>query len=558
MTRYIFRRLAESLIVLAVMSFLIYGVIGLMPGDPIDLMISADPELTTEDAARLRALYGLDQPITTRYGNWLGAALSGDFGYSRIFAQPTLEVLWPRLWNTVLLMGLSFALALAIAIPAGLAAALKPRSWIDHAINLFAFAGISVPPFWLAILLIILFAVTLGWLPAGGMGEAAGSSQDGWSYLVLPVLTLTLATVGGIIRFVRAAMIEALRQDYVRTARAKGLSRAPGRARPRPAQRHDPGGHDPGAQLRRALLRRADHRDHVRLARHGQDHLRRHHGQRSGALLIVLTSAALGAPLIEMALGLDANKVNLLGRFKPPSAEHWLGTDELGRDLLLRLLYGGQVSLLVGLAAALCAAVIGTVIGLLAGFYGGTLDALLMRVADGVIALPLLPLLIVLAAVDLTKLGVPAAIANSEDASLYRIVILIALVGWTTVARLVRGATLSLKAREFVRAAEALGARNGRIMFVHILPNAVSPIIVATTLSVGNVILLESVLSFLGLGIQPPIPSWGNMLTNAQELIWSAPALAIYPGLLIFVTVIAFNFLGDGLQDALDPRAVND
>ena len=273
-------------------------------------------------------------------------------------------------------------------------------------------------------------------------------------------------------------------------------------------------------------------------------------------LLAVLGATALAAPLIEAALGLDAEKVNLLARFQPPSAQHLLGTDELGRDLLLRLLYGGQVSLLIGLTAAVFAAVIGTVVGLLAGFYGGTLDALLMRFADGVIALPLLPLLIVLAAIDLTKLGVPAAIAGSEDASLYRIVILIALVGWTTVARLVRGATLSLKTREFVRAAEALGAGELRIMAVHILPNAVSPIVVATTLSVGNIILLESVLSFLGLGIQPPIPSWGNMLTNAQELIWSAPLLAIYPGLLIFVTVIAFNFLGDGLQDALDPRTV--
>ena len=276
-----------------------------------------------------------------------------------------------------------------------------------------------------------------------------------------------------------------------------------------------------------------------------------------GALLVLLTAAVLAAPLIEMALGLDANKIALLGRFEPPSAEHWLGTDELGRDLLLRLLHGGQVSLLVGLAAALCAAVIGTAVGLLAGYHGGALDALLMRLADGVIALPLLPLLIVLAAIDPTRLGIPETVADSENASLYRIVVLIALVGWTTVARLVRGATLSLKAREFVRAAEALGAGSGRIMLVHILPNAVSPIVVATTLSVGNVILLESVLSFLGLGIQPPVPSWGNMLTNAQELIWSAPALAVYPGLLIFVTVIAFNFLGDGLQDALDPRAID-
>jgi peptide/nickel transport system permease protein len=223
---------------------------------------------------------------------------------------------------------------------------------------------------------------------------------------------------------------------------------------------------------------------------------------------------------------------------------------------LVRLLYGGQVSLTVGVATALCAAIVGTVIGLLAGYYGGQLDALLMRLTDSVIALPLLPLLIVLAAIDLTKLGLPQSLVTSEEMSLYRIVLLIALVGWTTVARLVRGATLSMKAREFVRAAEALGASAGRIMLVHILPNVVSPIIVATTLSIGNIILLESVLSFLGLGIQPPIASWGNMLTGAQELIWSAPMLAIWPGLMIFFTVIAFNSLGDGLQDALDPRAV--
>jgi len=270
----------------------------------------------------------------------------------------------------------------------------------------------------------------------------------------------------------------------------------------------------------------------------------------------LLAAVTLAAPLLAAALGLDANRVDLLARFAPPSAAHPLGTDELGRDLLLRLLYGGQVSLAVGLAAALGAAVIGTGLGLLAGYYGGSLDALLMRLADSVIALPLLPLLIVLAAVDLAKLGLPPGLATSENVSLYRIVVLIALVGWTTVARLVRGATLSMRAREFVLAAEALGAGAPRVMLVHILPNVVSPIIVATTLSVGNIILLESVLSFLGLGIQPPIPSWGNMLTGAQELIWTAPALAVWPGALIFVTVIAFNFLGDGLQDALDPRAV--
>jgi peptide/nickel transport system permease protein len=234
-----------------------------------------------------------------------------------------------------------------------------------------------------------------------------------------------------------------------------------------------------------------------------------------------------------------------------------MGTDEAGRDLLARLLRGGRVSLAVALAAALTSAVIGTAIGLIAGYYGGWFDATLMRFTDGVIALPLLPLLIVLAAVDLSKLGLPDAIVQSEDISLYRIVLIISMVGWTTVARLVRAETLSLKTREFVRAAVAQGATGGRIMRLHILPNAASPIIVATTLSVGNIILFESVLSFLGLGIQPPTPSWGNMLTNAQDLVWQAPELAVWPGLAIFGTVIAFNFFGDGLQDALDPRAVD-
>ncbi len=276
----------------------------------------------------------------------------------------------------------------------------------------------------------------------------------------------------------------------------------------------------------------------------------------SALALVGLSALAVAAPMVEAALGVDGEVVDLFNRFAAPSAAHPLGTDELGRDFLVRLLRGGRVSLLVGLTAALAAAVMGTVVGLTAGYFGGRLDALLMRFTDAVISLPFLPLLIVLAAVDLEKVGLPADLVASENISLYRIVAIVALVGWTTVARLVRASALSLREREFVLAAHAQGAGALRVMGIHILPNLVSPIIVATTLSVGNVILLESVLSFLGLGIQPPIPSWGNLLTNAQELIWTAPSLAFYPGILIFVTVIAFNFLGDGLQDALDPKAM--
>lgn len=276
----------------------------------------------------------------------------------------------------------------------------------------------------------------------------------------------------------------------------------------------------------------------------------------SAIVLLVLAAAAASAPLVATALGVSVDSVDLFRRFSAPSGRHPLGTDELGRDVFVRLLYGGRVSLAVGLAAAVGSAFLGTAIGLLAGFYGGRLDGLLMRLTDGVIALPFLPLLIVLAAVDLTKLGLPAEVVEADSLNLARIVVIVSLVGWTTVARLVRGAALSLRHQLFVQAARAQGAGPARLMLVHILPNLASPIIVATTLAAGNMILLESVLSFLGLGIQPPTPSWGNLLTNAQELMWSAPALAIYPGLLIFVTVIAFNFLGDGLRDALDPRTV--
>ncbi|GBD43399.1 Oligopeptide transport system permease protein OppC [bacterium HR40] len=275
----------------------------------------------------------------------------------------------------------------------------------------------------------------------------------------------------------------------------------------------------------------------------------------AGLLLLgTIATSCLAAPFVAMLLGTDPETIDLLARLQPPTPTHPLGTDELGRDLLLRLLYGGRVSLFTGLLAALLAAALGTAIGVVAGYVGGRVDAFLMRLTDAVIALPLLPLLIVLAAVDLAKLGLPADFASGSVASVLRIVTIVALFGWTTVARLARAATLSLREREFVLAARALGASDWRIVLVHILPGAASSIVVATTLSIGNVILAESVLSFLGLGIQPPLASWGSMLTHAQELVFEAPWLALWPGLLIFATVLGFNLLGDGLQQALDPR----
>ena len=225
MIRFLAARLLQCLIVLTVMSFLIYALIGLMPGDPIDMMIAANPDFTSADAARLKALYGLDQPLLKRYGNWLISALGGDFGYSRLYSQPVLDVIGPRLANTALLVGMSLTLSLLLAIPLGIAAAARPYSAMDYLVNLSCFAGISAPPFWLALMAIMLFSVTLGWFPAGGQAPPGAGLMEEMQHAILPIGVLTIASVGGFTRFMRASMLQTLRQDYIRTASAKGLTR---------------------------------------------------------------------------------------------------------------------------------------------------------------------------------------------------------------------------------------------------------------------------------------------------------------------------------------------
>jgi peptide/nickel transport system permease protein len=212
---------------LVLMSFVIYALIGLMPGDPIDMMRQADPRISAADVARLKAIYGLDQPLFARYLGWARQALAGDLGYSRLFAAPVWSALVPRLGNSLVLMGSSFVLALALALGLGTAAARRPNSRLDAAVNLVCFAGVSLPTFWLALILVLLFAAGLGWLPASGIATAGTSDlADRLRHLVLPVATLTLASIGGYTRYVRAAMREALAQDHIRTARAKGASEA--------------------------------------------------------------------------------------------------------------------------------------------------------------------------------------------------------------------------------------------------------------------------------------------------------------------------------------------
>lgn len=273
---------------------------------------------------------------------------------------------------------------------------------------------------------------------------------------------------------------------------------------------------------------------------------RRHKLAMVGAgMTFVLTGLAVFAPLIAKLVGYDFKDLDLLHMFAPPSGlgfhKHLLGTNDLGQDVFIRLLYGGRISLLVGFSSALISSLVGTLVGAIAGYYGKWVDNLLMRLTEMFMTIPILPLLIVFSQI----LG----------GSVLNMIVLMCMFSWMFTARLVRGTVLAIKQQEFVEAARAVGVRNRRIILRHLLPNAMAPAVVAATLAVGGNIIYESSLSFLGLGIAPPTPSWGNMLNYAQEYIWTAPWLAIYPGLAIFLTVLGFNFLGDGLRDALDPRS---
>ena len=255
-----------------------------------------------------------------------------------------------------------------------------------------------------------------------------------------------------------------------------------------------------------------------------------------GALALIALVTLLAPLLTPYA----PDQIDPRNAFGTPSGAHWLGSDDLGRDTFARLLYGGRVSLLVGFTAMLISVVIGIAFGALSGYFGGWVDSLLMRITDAMMSLPRLFLLLLV----LTLFG----------GDLLTVIIVIGATSWMSSARIVRGEFLRWKESVFVEASQALGATSGRIMLRHILPQVLSSIIVVATFGVARAILIESAMSFLGLGVSPPTPTWGNMLTNAQTFIWSAPMQAFFPGLAILLTVLAFNFAGDGLRDALDPK----
>ena len=261
---------------------------------------------------------------------------------------------------------------------------------------------------------------------------------------------------------------------------------------------------------------------------------------RFGALvLLIVAIAALAGPLM---LPDPLAQPDVLSASRPPAREHPFGTDQLSRDVLSRVVTGARISLSVALLAVTLSVTLGATVGVVAGYWGGAVDATLMRLVDGALAIPRLFVLLLLLAVW-------------ERVPLLALILLIGATGWFATSRLVRGEVLRLREESYVRAAEALGARRRRIIFRHLLPNALGPLLVAATLGVGDVILLEAGLSFLGLGIQPPTPSWGGMILDSREVMVSAPWTGIFPGLAIVITVLSANLFGDALRDAVDPRS---
>lgn len=281
----------------------------------------------------------------------------------------------------------------------------------------------------------------------------------------------------------------------------------------------------------------AQPQSHLRIA---WQRFKRHHVAILGLFILLLMAlASLFAPLLAPY---GVNQQDLFAQLQPPSHSHLLGTDDLGRDVLTRLLYGGRISLSIGIVAALIATGIGIVVGAVAGFFGGFVDNILMRLVDLLLAFPAIFLLLILFSII--------------QASVFSVIVFLGAFGWLYLARIIRGEFLSLREKEFVEASRSLGVTRRRMIITHMLPNVIAPIIVTMTLNVAYNMIAEATLDFLGFGVPPSVPTWGNMLTGAEAYYISVPLLAVVPGVTLTIAILAINFVGDGLRDALDPRAI--
>ncbi|KAG1716842.1 hypothetical protein ID866_255 [Astraeus odoratus] len=571
---------------------MVFGLQKLLPGDPLIAM--AGEERDPAVIAQLRAELNLDAPIPVQYFHWLTRALQGDLGVSLRTHEPVTELIASKLPVTLELSLLAMIIALVFGISMGILAAVNKNSWVDHGANFVAISGISIPHFWLGILLILVFSVNLQWLPASGYVPFSEDPLQNLRTLLLPASVLGTGLAATLMRHTRASMIAVLKADYIRTARAKGL--LPKAVILKHAFRNALvpvitlttllfGELLGGAVLTeqvftipgfgKMIVDSVFNRDYAvvqgvvlivaigflllnlladvlyvlinpkmrapALPRAQNRVLKKFLANKSaviGALVVgFFVLVALLAPWIAP---FDPVKANFLAVRKAPSAMYWFGTDELGRDILSRIIWGARTSLMAGCMSVVIAVVIGVPLGLVAGYFQKMWDGVISRFIEALLACPFLIMAIALGAF----LG----------PSLTNAMIAIGLSAMPIFARLTRGQVIAIRNEEYIDGARAIGLPDRWIIIKYVLPNVMSPILVQATLAIASAIIAEASLSFLGLGQQPPNPSWGSMLNTAKGFLEQAPWMSVFPGVAIFLAVQGFNLLGDGLRDALDPR----
>ncbi|MBK6798302.1 MAG: ABC transporter permease subunit [Acidobacteria bacterium] len=440
----------------------------------------------------LKHKLGLDLPLSSQYINYWRGVVKGDLGVSLVNpSDRVLDKILVRYPATLELAIAGLVVALLISIPLGVTAGVNQGRLLDNLASVIALLGISTPGFVLGPLMIYVFAIKLDLLPVSG--------RYGPEYLILPAVTMGAALAAILTRMVRSSVIEELNEDYVRTARAKGLSE------------------------RQVIYK------HV--LKNGLIPVVTIIGLQFGVLLA-------GAIITEIIFSWPG--LGRLTRLKP-AWEHPFGLDDLGRDVLSRVIYGARISMQVGVMVVLISALIGMIIGSVSGYYGGWID----RIFSGFLFNVFLAFPSILLAIAMVAFLGP---------SIRNLILALSVIGWVGYARLIRGQVLKVREFDYVTAARALGASDFRILFRHILPNAIQPLIVQASLGMAGAVLSEASLSFLGLGVQPPTSSWGVMLNDARSYLNVAPHLLIFPGIAVMLTVLAFNFVGDGLREWLDPK----
>ena len=592
-SRYIAMRSVHSVALLIGVSVVVFLLLHIVPGDPATVLLGE--QSTPERLAEVRRALGLDQPLLHQYWRFVSHAVRGDFGDSIRAMRPVLPYVLAHLPATLELSAGALLLSLLVGLPLGMLSAIRRGSlWDSLSVTLALFAQ-SAPNFWIGVMLIYTFSVQWHLLPVSGRGTVA--------HVLLPSITLAIAFLGLIMRLTRSSMLEVLGQDYIRTAWAKGLSGRRVVTRHALKNAHHSDRDARGPPDRHIARRRRGYRDGLRVARYGlargagclpaglpcrpndralprrsiriyqlgrRRHLqplgpahplpvterrhsrhlvtwhraRRHRTAVAGAavftLILILAIGASGvAPANPLRQNIEA-RLQRPGWVDPTGHRAWLGTDALGRDVLSRLIYGSRISLIISLVSVACAGFLGFGAGLASGYYGGFVDAILMRVADLQLAFPF----ILLALAIIALLG----------PTLVNIMIVFAVTSWPVYARIVRGSVLTLRSQEFVLAARSVGRGHLGILLRHITPNALAPLIVIASFEVARMIIAESALGFLGLGVQPPTPTWGNMVADGRLYIRDAWWLAAFPGLAIMLIATSINLIGDGLRDLLDPR----